>query len=333
MIKLRNQQEPVKSDLERRQMNEKFVEGRGYPQWNKQRKKTQWGEKFVEGRGYPQWNKQRSPRAQWSEKFVEGRGYPQWSEKFVEGRGYPQWNKQRSPRGPWSEKFVEGRGYPQWNKQRRAIRERRVANYQTAGDLLGVLEKQIKVPLVVLRFFNFLRLKEISFGHLNMFYFERFYETRMFIYKCASVAIMDTLGAIEGPLYALDKTNKVKISFYGMHMRNITASHVLYYILFKLRNYFTIQNIIPRLITEFRRNSNLFAYRLIVSGRLNRKERAWYKLEQTAYMGYGQKTLAIDFAMDHIALRFGTVGIKVSFVYNKVRPFFYNISFKYNKEN
>jgi ribosomal protein S3 len=171
-----------------------------------------------------------------------------------------------------------------------------------------------------LKFISLLRIKEYSFQHLNFFFFRTVIKNRFFIFNCASFAISQSLKAF-------DKNEKINISYYGLHIRNITASYILKFILFQLRAFFTIQEIFRTLLKDLQSNSNIKGYRIVVAGRLTRAERAAYMIEQTKNMTLGTKVVFIDYAADFVILRFGLVGVKVWLNYVKFRPFFYKFSF------
>ena len=99
------------------------------------------------------------------------------------------------------------------------------------------------------------------------------------------------------------------------------------FILFQLRAFFTIEEIFRTLLKDLQSNSNIKGYRIVVAGRLTRKERAAYMIKQTKNMPLGTKVVFIDYAADFVALRFGLVGVKVWLNYVKFRPFFYKFSF------
>ncbi len=181
---------------------------------------------------------------------------------------------------------------------------------------------KIKAPFSYFKLLNLLNLKAVSYKHLDMYAFERFYETRYYMFQVASNAIRMSIEEI-------DKNTNVKISFLGLSMFNVTASHVTNYILFKLRNFFSINQIVKPLLREFQRKNIVKSYRIMVVGRLTRKQRAWHLIRQNQGVTLGSKKLIMDYSQDTVALRFGAVGVKVWLVYYDKNPYFYKLNFAY----
>jgi ribosomal protein S3 len=99
------------------------------------------------------------------------------------------------------------------------------------------------------------------------------------------------------------------------------------YILVKLQQYFTIFDILRPIIQDLKRAPTLNGFRIVVAGRLTRKERAAYILRQHGSVTLGTKSRFIDYATDAKIMRFGVVGVKVWFHLRKFHPHSYNFRF------
>lgn len=177
----------------------------------------------------------------------------------------------------------------------------------------------------LIRCLNLLIIKEFAFKHLNFFYFKKVFQERYFIFQGASSAIYSSIKAF-------DKNDIVKVSFWGMHVRNLTASFITQYIILKLAKYFTIQEILRPVLHSLKRASYIKGFRIIVAGRLTRKERAAYIIRRNGEITLANKSKPIDYAADFKVMRFGVVGVKIWFYSTVSRPYFYRFSYTYKME-
>jgi ribosomal protein S3 len=69
-------------------------------------------------------------------------------------------------------------------------------------------------------------------------------------------------------------------------------------------------------------------FRFIVSGRLTRKERAFFIVKSVRRMPLSSHDCRIDSAADFKIMKFGVVGIKIYLLYTETPPFYYFFEFK-----
>jgi len=188
----------------------------------------------------------------------------------------------------------------------------------------------LTLPLIgtsffILKILNLLFIKEFSYRHFNVYYFEYIFKERFLIFQGASLAIASSIKAF-------DKNDNVVVSFNGLHVRNTSALMITNYILVKLDQYFTIFDILRPILRELKQSNTLNGFRIVVAGRLTRKERAAYILRQHGRVTLGTKSKFIDYATDAKIMRFGVVGVKVWFHLRKSYPHSYNFRFTFKKE-
>ena len=165
-----------------------------------------------------------------------------------------------------------------------------------------------------------LRIKEYSFNHLNMFFFKNIFKKRFRLYRCAFLLINASVQAIE-------KVKNNKISFSSYHTRNISAAHLCNYITIKLGQYFRINEILYPVIKLLKNTNGLEGFRILIVGRLNRRERAAHMIRSKGSIPLSTKNKFIDYAADFKIMRFGMVGIKIWIHRKMSRPYFYTFHF------
>jgi hypothetical protein len=130
------------------------------------------------------------------------------------------------------------------------------------------------------------------------------------------------------------------IRFYLLNNKNLSINLIMNYILIKLGQYFYINNIVYPLKRRLERQPGVDAFRMIITGRLTRKERAFYKiisfrgksLPLSTYHTNGSRIFAVQ---DFKIMRFGCVGIKLilKLSVRALRPYTYSISFTNKSRN
>jgi len=121
---------------------------------------------------------------------------------------------------------------------------------------------------------------------------------------------------------------KITLTFYGMHYNNITADLILNYIRMKLGQYFLLNDILNPYLRFIKRLTDVLAYKIIVAGRLTRKERAAYITRSYKSISLSTYALKVDYASGHKTMKFGDVGIKIYMVYRAQRyPVYYTLRF------
>ncbi len=128
----------------------------------------------------------------------------------------------------------------------------------------------------------------------------------------------------------LNETNSSNIRFYAMNNRHVNAQFIANYMYIKLARYFTIHEILGPIMSRLKRLNYISGFRFVISGRLTRKQRAWFIVKH--YNKMPQTTVAepIEYASGFRMLRFGMVGFKVFLLYQPdyiVRTYFYMFEF------
>jgi ribosomal protein S3 len=166
---------------------------------------------------------------------------------------------------------------------------------------------------------HLLRLKEHSFKQLNLYYFRDVFLSLFVILNNAYVIMVAAIKTI-------DKNNSVIISYSSLQIRNVTAAQICNYISIKLGQYFHLHQILSPVVRALKRN-NTKGFRILVVGRLTRRERAAHVLKQKGSIPLATKTRFVDYAAESKIMRFGAVGIKV-WLFNKTsHPCFYTLRF------
>lgn len=189
-----------------------------------------------------------------------------------------------------------------------------------------LLVSLFSLPLYVPKFFivrmlNLLLIKEFSYRHLNIHYFRKIMNSRYIIFQSAHAAIRNSINSF-------DKFNKIRSNFFGMHTKNITSSLICNYICHKLGQYFSIQQILGPVLRDLRRSPLLQGFKIVVAGRLTRKERAAFMVRKNGRVSLSQKSAIIDFSSQFKIMRFGMVGVKVWFMRKNIfyKPYMYRLS-------
>lgn len=187
--------------------------------------------------------------------------------------------------------------------------------------LLSIIPLYPYMPLFsVFKILNLLRIKEYSFKHINLYFFRHIYNKRFLIFNSANSAIYTALKSF-------DKNDQIKISFISLHRYNITAAQICNYISIKLSQYFKLFEILTPTIRLLKRANTIKGFRILIVGRLTRRERAAHIIRHKGSIPLSTKTKNIDYAMDHKIMRFGVVGIKVWLHLRSLRPSIYRFDF------
>jgi ribosomal protein S3 len=129
-------------------------------------------------------------------------------------------------------------------------------------------------------------------------------------------------------LKKLHFTRKItSIRFIGLHDRNINANVLVNYIIIKLKQYILLNEIITPLLRRLKEHSNIIGFRIIVSGRLTRKDRAAFLTYYHNNLNLSTLSIPIDYAADFLIMKFGVVGIKLYLQCNKGLPYHYFFEF------
>ena len=166
-----------------------------------------------------------------------------------------------------------------------------------------------------------LRIKELSLKHLNLYFYRYLFKKRITVFTTAFQQITAVVKTIE-------PSSDHSISFSSLQTRNLRANHLVNYISVKLSQYFKLPEIMSPLY-RLLRQKNLLGYRILVVGRLNRRERAAHIMRQRGSIPLSSKKIYVDYAQDFKIMRFGVVGIKVWLNHrtNTPHPMLYTLRF------
>jgi ribosomal protein S3 len=113
-----------------------------------------------------------------------------------------------------------------------------------------------------------------------------------------------------------------------MTPRCVSAQFLVHFILLALSQYIELNRIVNPIIRRFTRQRFVNRLKIIISGRLTRKERASYIVKGAKSIPLTKVNVYIDYAFDFLIMRFGVVGIKVYLLSNKENPYHYFFEFK-----
>ena len=130
---------------------------------------------------------------------------------------------------------------------------------------------------------------------------------------------------------AFDKTNNIQILFSSMTIKKLSAAQVCNYITIKLGQYFKLYEILQPTIQSLKRTNAIKGFRILIVGRLTRKERAAHIIRKRGGIPLSSKKRNIDYAFDYKVMRFGVVGVKVWLYAKAVLPYYYTFKFLIKK--
>jgi hypothetical protein len=163
-----------------------------------------------------------------------------------------------------------------------------------------------------------------SFRYLYFQYNKKIFQSRFIRFNLLSKLILFSLKKISFNL----PNNMITLRYYGLHNRNYNAQFLLNYLLVKLGQYYKIQQILDPLVNNLKRMPFIKGFRFIVSGRLTRKERAFFIVKSVRRMPLSSHDSRVDSAADFKIMKFGVVGIKIYLLYTDIPPFYYFFEFK-----
>ena len=167
----------------------------------------------------------------------------------------------------------------------------------------------------------------LDFGEKDVEIKERnlFLNARYWLYHATNFTLLSAITP-------LMKNGFFRFAFFGKHTRNVSAQILLKYILQKLGQYFTIQEILKPIIFDLRSSPLLNGFKIIIAGRVTRKERAAFLIKKAGNLPLNKKVAKVDYAANAKIQKFGMVGIKVLLYEKRVRTSYYKFSFDNNYE-
>ncbi|RYE05329.1 MAG: hypothetical protein EOP33_06465 [Rickettsiaceae bacterium] len=163
-----------------------------------------------------------------------------------------------------------------------------------------------------------------SLSFWNFINMKKKYLSKFMLYKAISKTLFKSVSQIT-------KTNKLMFSVTSQNKYKFGSSLVLNYILIKLGQYFNINEIVNPLSFFIKHLTCIAGYKILIRGRLTRKERAAVMIRSGKKMPLSTISANVDYSQGSKIMKFGMVGIKV---YLLLKPStlinLYRFSFRYN---
>ena len=178
--------------------------------------------------------------------------------------------------------------------------------------------RRIYLMIQLLHFANY-SLKVNSLKFFSMLFIHRY-----FLFKSFSSTLNDSVKSM------IPSINKVKTSFNAMREKQVRSSLLTNLIIVKLEQYYTINSIVFPIAKWLKRHKNVLGFRIIVSGRLTRRERASHIIQSYKKMPLSSYKHTVDYHQDIKIMKFGMVGIKIYlFVKHRGRSNYYWLKFSH----
>lgn len=194
---------------------------------------------------------------------------------------------------------------------------------QTLSSVVTLLPKN-KMANRIYTFMHLCYLYLYSFRYLYFQYNKKIFQSRFIRFNLLSKLVIFSLKKIAFNL----NNGVITLRYYGLHNRNYNAQFLLNYLLVKLGQYYKIKQIINPLINSLKRMPFIKGFRFIISGRLTRKERAFFIVKNARRMPLSSHNSKVDSAADFKIMKFGVVGIKIYLLYTDTPPYYYFFEFK-----
>jgi len=176
--------------------------------------------------------------------------------------------------------------------------------------------------LIYLQSMLFLQLTRFKSIYLR--YNKKLFQSRLLLYNLYAKILLFTIRKTA----FIPNDRQLIVKFFALHNRNLSAQFLVNYIIIKLGQYFYLNSIINPIIYRYKRLNVINGFRIIISGRLTRKERAAYIVKSHKSMPLATAKVKIDYASDFKIMRFGVVGIKVYLLCSSDIPYYYFFEFK-----
>eukprot|EP01111_Echinosteliopsis_oligospora_P004878 TRINITY_DN17993_c0_g1_i1.p1 TRINITY_DN17993_c0_g1~~TRINITY_DN17993_c0_g1_i1.p1 ORF type:complete len:250 (+),score=-32.77 TRINITY_DN17993_c0_g1_i1:558-1307(+) len=162
----------------------------------------------------------------------------------------------------------------------------------------SVMTKKLMVFLQCLIHYSY------SYSFYNFLNFKHRFFSKYIFFKGVSKTLFRSV---------LELTNATKLTFNvtGQNKFRFNSSLVLHYILIKLGQYFNINEIVNPLSYFIKYLTTIAGYKILITGRLTRKERAAVMIRSGRRMPLSTISAPIDYSAGFKIMKFGMVGIKV----------------------
>lgn len=117
-------------------------------------------------------------------------------------------------------------------------------------------------------------------------------------------------------------SKKFSIYFKNISKSQITASLIAQYICIRLKQRFSLKEILKPILKDLTRNSGINGFRLSCCGRFTKKEIATYKWERRGKISLNTIDAHIDYSYNYVILKYSVCGIKIWLHRNKNYKYF-----------
>ena len=114
-----------------------------------------------------------------------------------------------------------------------------------------------------------------TFKFLYFQYNQQIFQKKFLLFYKLSSLIFFSLRKVQ---FVTQEKDNISLRFYGLNNKNVNANFLVNYIMVKLGEYFSINEITWPIINRLKRFAFVRGFRLVVSGRLTRRQRATYMI-------------------------------------------------------
>lgn len=165
----------------------------------------------------------------------------------------------------------------------------RINFYKFCSKIIFSLGKKLKRKFIFLNFFS----KILIFIVNNFFFFLR---NIIFAFK---------------PFFFNTLSKNFSIYFKNLSKIQITASVITKFIAVRLKQKFSLKEILKPILKDLSTNPSLKGFRLSCCGRFTKKEIATYKWERRGKISLNTIEAKIDYSFDFVILKYSVCGIKI----------------------
>jgi hypothetical protein len=181
----------------------------------------------------------------------------------------------------------------------------------------SIMSKKLFLIMQTIMYYSY------SLSFWNFINMKKKYLSKFMLYKAVSKTLFKSVTEIT-------KINKLMFSVTSQNKYKFGSSLVLNYILIKLGQYFNINEIVNPLSYFIKHLTCIAGYKILIRGRLTRKERAAVMIRSGKKMPLSTISANVDYSQGSKIMKFGMVGIKV---YLLLKPStlinLYRFSFKF----
>jgi hypothetical protein len=175
------------------------------------------------------------------------------------------------------------------------------------------------------------RGKKKKFIFLNFFFkFLIFFSTNFFIFLKNIIFLFNSF-------FFNTISKKSLIYFKNVSKKEITAALITKYICVRLKQKFTLKEIIRPILKDLINNSSIKGFRLSCCGRFTKKEIATYRWERRGHTSLNTVDACIDYSFNYVILKYSVCGIKIWLHKNSSYKYFFkkwfeNLKFFYKQK-